>query len=148
MFETHNGRGGEICAVTSMQAVRLHKNPNTGARESLGGGEDGQGGGGGGQGLTMVQAERLLKALVEEGWFEKSKAGFFTLSPRGLMELRGWLLETYNGNAEENDDGEGRRGDRVKLCFACKEIITIVSLVVPLLLLLGKSGIERCLLGC
>lgn len=78
----------------------------------------------------MVQAEKMLKSLVEEGWFEKSQRGFYSLSPRALMELRGWLLDTYNDvDEDENDDDDGEgRPMRIKRCFACKEIITVVSI--------------------
>jgi len=72
----------------------------------------------------MVQAEKVLKGLVEEGWFEKSRKGFYSLSPRGLMELRGWLIETYNDNGEEDEEEE--TVPKIKSCFACKEIITVV----------------------
>ncbi|KAJ9649592.1 hypothetical protein H2199_000370 [Coniosporium tulheliwenetii] len=58
----------------------------------------------------MGQAEAVLAGMVEEGWFEKSRAGYYSLSPRALMELRGWLVETYNelgegGESEEEDAG-------------------------------------------
>ena len=73
----------------------------------------------------MGQAEKMLKTLVEEGWFERSKKGFYSLSPRALMELRGWLIETYNDLDDDEDDED--RVLKVKLCFACKEIITQVG---------------------
>ena len=74
----------------------------------------------------MGQAEKMLKTLVEEGWFEKSIKGFYSLSPRALRELRGWLWETYN-DLEDDEDEEGRAPKKIKHCFACKEIITTVS---------------------
>ena len=80
-------------------------------------------------GITMIQAERMLKALVEEGWFEKSKKAFYSLSPRALMELRGWLIETYNELDEDEEEDEEERMLRIKLCYACKEIITVVRAV-------------------
>lgn len=79
----------------------------------------------------MSQAEAVLVGMVEEGWFEKSRAGYYSLSPRALMELRGWLVETYNeppgeeGEESEEDDGAGR--ERIKFCQACREIVTVVS---------------------
>lgn len=73
----------------------------------------------------MGQAEKMLKSLVEEGWFEKSQKGYYSLSPRALMELRGWLQETYN--EVEEDEDEATAPKRIKRCFACKEIITTVS---------------------
>ena len=118
MFETYNTRRHEIMAITSMQAIGLAKPPSDSRRETQNGSETQ---GSAGQGLTMTQAEKMLKSLVEEGWFEKSRKGYYSLSPRALMELRGWLLETYND--EEDDEGDGRK---IKTCFGCKEIITTV----------------------
>ena len=73
------------------------------------------------------RAERVLASLVAEGWFELSKAGFYSLSPRALMELRGWLIETYNEGADEDGSEDEEWVERIKLCQACKEIVTIVS---------------------
>lgn len=106
-----------------MQAVRLCKAPTDNSNETQNGSTTQ---GSSGQSLTMVQAEKMLKALVDEGWFEKSKKGFYTLSPRALMELRGWLMETYN-DAGDNDEEDDEAILRIKQCFACKEIITVVS---------------------
>ena len=121
MFETNNTPRQEIMAIISMQAVRLHKAPTEDRRETQNGSATQ---GGGGQGLTMGQAEKVLKTLVEEGWFDRSKKGFYSLSPRALMELRGWLIETYNDLDDEEEEDD--RVMRIKLCFACKEIITEV----------------------
>ena len=41
------------------------------------------------------------------------------------MELRTWLVSTYNDD-EDEEEQEGVRYDKVKMCFACKEIITVV----------------------
>lgn len=106
-----------------MQAVRLCKAPTDNSNETQNGSMTQ---GSSGQSLTMVQAEKMLKALVDEGWFEKSKKGFYTLSPRALMELRGWLMETYN-DAGDNDEEDDEAILRIKQCFACKEIVTVVS---------------------
>ncbi|KAL8647394.1 MAG: hypothetical protein Q9210_005588 [Variospora velana] len=120
MFETYNAPRHEIMAITSMQAVRLNKPSGTDRRETQNGTETQ---GSAGQGLKMVEAERMLKTLIEEGWFEKSKKGYYSLSPRALMELRGWLIETYNDVDEEDDNEE--RLPRIKQCAACKEIVTM-----------------------
>lgn len=73
----------------------------------------------------------MLKDLVQEGWFEKSRAGFYSLSARALIELKHYLLTTYNVTDEDEDvDETDRRQDRVKLCAACKEIVTMVCYVV------------------
>ena len=108
-------------AITSMQAIKLHKAPTEESRQSQNGGETQ---GSIGQSLSMGQAEKMLKSLVEQGWFEKSSKGYYSLSPRALMELRGWLLETYN-DVEEGED-EATVPKKMKQCFACKDIITTV----------------------
>lgn len=123
MFETYNTFRQEVMAITSMEAVRLCKAPVENPRETQNGSATQ---GSAGQHLTMVQAEKVLKALVEEGWFEKSPRGFYSLSPRALMELRGWLLDTYN-DPDDAEDDDGERPMRIKRCLACKEIITVVS---------------------
>ena len=123
MFETYNTRRHEIMAITSTQAIQLHKPPSESNRRETQNGSTTQGSTG--QGLSMVQAEKVLQGLVEEGWFEKSRKRFYSLSPRGLMELRGWLIETYNDSGEE-DEEEDAPVPKVKTCFACKEIITVV----------------------
>jgi hypothetical protein len=103
MFDVYNTRRREVMAVTSMQALekRVIK---------------GEAGGGG---LTHEQAERLLGVLGSEGWLERSKEGWYSLSPRALMELRGWLVEMYNDEEEEGG------WQRIKFCEACKEIVTV-----------------------
>ena len=117
MFETNNTSGKELCAASGMQAVRLAK----GERRRSGAGAESQNQQGQ---LTGPQAENILKALVDEGWFERSKKGWYSLSARALMELRGWLVETYNDDEEEDDDGR-RRSDRIKFCHGCKDMVTV-----------------------
>ena len=126
MFETYNTQRHEIMAITSMQAVHLAKAPTEDRRQTQNGTETQ---GSAGQSLTQVQAEKMMNTLVEEGWFEKSPRSFYSLSPRALMELRGWLLETYNDVDEEDDEEEGEESvsKRIKMCLACKEIITTVG---------------------
>ncbi|PYH93136.1 hypothetical protein BO71DRAFT_355957 [Aspergillus ellipticus CBS 707.79] len=125
MFETYNTRRCEAMVISSMQALQLAKASSSDAsrRESQLQGTQpgtpggGSGGGGAAQSLTMTQAETMLKQLVEQGWLEKSRKGYYRVSPRGLMELRGWLVATYN------EEVEGIR--KIKFCAACKEIITV-----------------------
>ncbi|KAL1617474.1 hypothetical protein SLS54_007766 [Diplodia seriata] len=126
VFETHNTRRAEVLALTSMQALNLHKAPPR-SRESGAGAPGGAGAesqGSSGASLTMAQAQKVLDDLVEEGWFEKSAKGFFSLSPRALMELRGWLIETYNEPAG-GDDSDEEGAERVKMCEACRDIVTV-----------------------
>lgn len=120
MFETNNTESREVMAVKDSDALRLHKAP----RER----DSGVGVNGSTQaptqsttsGITMKEAEKLLASLIEEDWLKKSRAGYYTLSPRALMELRGYLEETYN-----EPDAEEGEWQRIKKCAACKEIITV-----------------------
>ncbi|KAL4891436.1 Nse1 non-SMC component of SMC5-6 complex-domain-containing protein [Aspergillus ambiguus] len=102
IFDTNNTRRCEAMVVSAIEATQLARAPTAASTQSL----------------NMSQAESVLKQLVDDGWLEKSRRGFYALSPRGLMELRGWLVATYN---EENDDGA--RLDKIKFCAACKDII-------------------------
>jgi hypothetical protein len=121
MFETYNTQRAEVMAVTSMQALKLAKDP--GRRESGGGAT--QQTGGSNTSLTMSQAERVLESMAQEGWFERSARDFYSLTPRALMELRGWLIDTYNDQAAEEDEDDDEPHEKIKLCHACKEIVTV-----------------------
>ena len=121
MFESQNTRRTEAMCIKGMDAVNQCAKPTDNLRR-----ESTQGNGSSSSsstGLTIRDAERVLAQLVEEGWFEKSEKGFLSLSPRGLMELRSWLVQTYN-----DDEDEEERIEKIKFCYACKEIITVVSL--------------------
>lgn len=120
MFESNNTSRCEAMVVSSIEAVRLARTgSNLNRRQSEGVPQSGTA-----QPLSMREAEGMLSRLVAEGWLERSQAGYYSLSPRALMELRGWLVETYN--EEEDEDGGTHRNNRIKTCFACKEIITVV----------------------
>jgi len=109
MFDTNNKGRKEAMCVSGIEAVQLAK---SGRRETQAGTQA--------QGMGMRDAESVLARLVEEGWLEKSKKAFYSLSARGLMELKGWLVETYN---DEEEDEDGRT--RIRFCTACKEIVMV-----------------------
>ncbi|PMD25755.1 hypothetical protein NA56DRAFT_592685 [Hyaloscypha hepaticicola] len=117
MFETYNTKRREVMAVSSMQAMET-KVRKGGNRQSEGG-EPTQATQSSDRGLTQSEAEKLLSNLVKETWFERSAEGYYTLSPRALLELRSWLVEAYN------DSDEPESWQRIKFCEACKEIVTI-----------------------
>ncbi|KAJ5116699.1 hypothetical protein N7456_001047 [Penicillium angulare] len=119
MFETNNTRLCEGMVITPMQAVNLRTATEANRRRSTMT-ETQPAQGGAANNLSLTQAETMMKQLVEEGWFEKSEKSYFSLTPRGLMELRGWLVAEYN-----DDESDGRRADRIKFCAACKDIITV-----------------------
>ncbi|THC99171.1 hypothetical protein EYZ11_001346 [Aspergillus tanneri] len=120
IFDTNNTRRSEAMVVSGMQAIQLAKTSSgdSSRRESNMATEQSQGGAA--QSLGISQAETVLRQLVEDGWLEKSRKGFYSLSPRGLMELRGWLVASYN---DENEDD--CRFDKIKFCAACRDIITV-----------------------
>jgi hypothetical protein len=116
MFETYNSARMEIMAITEMQAIKLAR-PNR--RQSQPEVEEGT------QapvdkGLKHSEVEDVLASMVEGGWLERSGQKFYTLSPRGLLELRPWLTETYN-----DPDAEAGDWQRIKTCAACKDLITV-----------------------
>ena len=124
MFDGVNNRGKrEAMCLSTMEALQLNK-PNR--RTSTQQGSTSQSAN---QGLTVAGAEAMLAKLVDDGWLEKSQKGFYSLTPRALMELKGWLVDTYNEADEEEDGGGGASSDKIKFCHACKEIITVVSLL-------------------
>jgi hypothetical protein len=132
MFETNNTRRAEVMAVTGQQALNLAKAPNEGNRRASGAAtqesqtQEAAGALPQNASLTMAQAEKTLRLLVSESWFEQSDRGFYSLSPRALMELRGWLIDTYNDREYEDSDGsdEGHPHEKIKTCSACREIVT------------------------
>lgn len=118
MFDTFNTQRAEIMAIQPMQVNKLAKDPN---RRESGSTQQAQN-----AGLTMSQAEKVMESMVKEGWFELSSRDFYTLTPRALLELRGWLMETYNEQAGDDDeDEEQQQHEKIKFCQACKEIVTM-----------------------
>ena len=122
MFITNNTRLCEGMVITPIQAIQQARASGDAIRRRTTNDGSQPNQGGAAQSLTMTQAEMVMKHLVEEGWFEKSKKDFFSLTPRALMELRGWLVSEYNETAD------GRKKNRIKFCAACKDIITVVCL--------------------
>lgn len=115
MFDTHNTPQAEVMAITSMQALKLSKDPNRNQTQT----QSAQ------AGLTMTQAEKVLADMTAEGWFELSDKGYYSLSPRALMELRSWLVHTYNETAEEDDEDDEESYERIKNCSQCRDIVTV-----------------------
>ncbi|CAG8195905.1 unnamed protein product [Penicillium salamii] len=111
MFLTNNTVRTEGMCVAQLQAVGLHKAPTTRPATD----EPSQTQSAASQSLTMTQAEKTIRNLIEEGWFQKSRKGYLTLTPRALMELRGWLAMEYND--EEST--------KIRFCAACKDMVTV-----------------------
>ncbi|KAI0850517.1 Nse1 non-SMC component of SMC5-6 complex-domain-containing protein [Daldinia vernicosa] len=125
MFDRYNSPRMEVLCLDGMQANKLRTAPrNEDEENGNGNGGNGAGenagGGGGLKGLKSSEVEQVLRGLVDEGWFERSRAGFYSLSARALTELRQWLVDAYN----DAEAGEGE-WQRVKFCEACREIVTV-----------------------
>lgn len=120
MFYTNNTRLCEGMVVSSINAINL-RTATESRRRSIADGTQAEGGAA--RSLGITEAEKMIRRLVEEGWMERSPKDYLSLTPRGIMELRGWLIEEYN-------EIDGR--DRIKFCAACKEIITVVCVVLAL----------------
>lgn len=132
MFETNNTKRRELMAFRKDEAVREAKISGSqsqgrrGRQNQGGAGEDSEGEGQGAgarpkdNSITMSQAETILSEMVAEGWFEESPEKFLTLTPRALMELKGWLVATYN-----DEDAEEGAWQRIKMCKVCKDVVTV-----------------------
>ncbi|KAH8758459.1 Nse1 non-SMC component of SMC5-6 complex-domain-containing protein [Diaporthe sp. PMI_573] len=118
MFETYNTPRQEVMAVTAAQARKVARpaapvqDGDADREEPAQRTAD--------RALKHSEIERLLPSLVAEGWFEESDEGFYSLSPRSLMELKTWLVAAYNDPDVGPDSWQ-----RIKFCEACKEIVTI-----------------------
>ncbi|KAI1136955.1 putative DNA repair protein Nse1 [Hypoxylon sp. FL0543] len=133
MFDKYNTPRMEVLCIDGMQANKLRTAPrndeeNANGQGNAEGGEDGETqtqtqSAGGLKGLKSSEVEAVMRSMVEEGWFERSREGFYSLSARALMELRSWLIGEYN-DAEAEAAGPGG-WQRVKFCEACREIVTV-----------------------
>ncbi|ESZ94496.1 hypothetical protein SBOR_5144 [Sclerotinia borealis F-4128] len=114
MYETFNTKGKEIMAITSTQAIHSSIIGGSG-RQSIGDADmqtvD--------NGVKRSDAEKVLAGLTAQGWFERSRRGYYSLTPRAILELRSWLVDTYN----DSDDPD--EWQRIKNCEACKGIVTV-----------------------
>lgn len=123
MFETYNTPRQEVMAVTAAQARKVARPParNNNHHEDADEEEaETQQQRAVDKGLKHSEVEKLLPSLVDEGWFELSNEGYYSLSPRSLMELRTWLLDAYNDADAGPDEWQ-----RIKFCEACKDIVTV-----------------------
>ena len=103
MFDTANSVHEEVFAIRSTEAINLSSSV--------------------GVGLTKTAGEAAIDTFIREGWLEKSRAGFISLSERGLLELRSYLTDMFNDVDEEGET----TSDKIRTCHACQEIITKVT---------------------
>ncbi|ROT39427.1 putative DNA repair protein Nse1 [Sodiomyces alkalinus F11] len=123
MFDSYNTPRMEVMSLSEMDAIKLAR-PSP--RRNNGEDVDGEGPDGTqartqstDRGLKHSEVEKMLAKLVGEGWLEKSAIGRYSLSPRALVELRTWLVDSFN-------DPEAAPGEwqRIKFCEACRSIVT------------------------
>jgi hypothetical protein len=131
MFETYNSPRMELMCLTGMDAVKLRKptaqqQQQQQQQQTQTQRDDEEGGGGAAgpstqadKGLKTSEVEKVLSGLVAEGWFEHSAAGYYSLAPRALLELRAHLLESYNDAEAAEDEWQP-----VKFCVACRDLVT------------------------
>ncbi|KAH6607781.1 nse1 non-smc component of smc5-6 complex [Trichoderma cornu-damae] len=117
MFEKFNHPRLEALCITEMQAIKLSRPPR-GGQSQADDGED-RSEAPADRGLKHSEVETVLESLVEGGWLDISRGGFYSLTPRALLELRPWLIHMYN-----DPDAEPGEWQRIKFCKACKEIVT------------------------
>ncbi|KAI0599419.1 putative DNA repair protein Nse1 [Biscogniauxia sp. FL1348] len=133
MFDKYNTPRMEVMCLDEMQANKLRRAPTTphplrpedddDGDETMAQAEDRdtQTQAQALRGLKSSEAEAVMRSMVEEGWFERSReGGLYGLSARALLELRSWLVESYN-----DPDAEPGEWQRVKFCEACREIVTV-----------------------
>ena len=126
MFDKFNTPRMEVMAITQMQAIKLARPPPPPQTQADDDDDDNDDNDEATQttnkdkGLKHSEVEEVLANLVDGGWFEKSRHNFYSLTSRGLLELRPWLTETFNDPDAEADDWQ-----RIKLCEACRELLTI-----------------------
>ncbi|PVI04867.1 hypothetical protein DM02DRAFT_651302 [Periconia macrospinosa] len=130
MFETNNTKIREVMAVKGLKAVQLAKAPPRNRQSQAAGDGDGDEESMATQAGPVIKsvlpndAEKVLSQLVVQGFFDRSHAGYYSLAPRALMELRTYLKETYNeppGDEDEDDEPV----TRIRDCEGCREIVTV-----------------------
>lgn len=125
IFETNNTRNREVLALKDLEASRLAKPSGRSQRQSqINGDVDGTQAEGALKGITIAEADKVLDTLVSQKFFEKSRAGYYSLAPRALMELRSYLKETYNEPADPEDE-DSVAVTRIRDCAGCRQIVTV-----------------------
>jgi len=117
MFETNNTHTREVMAIKHTEASQLAR-PRKNRQSQINGDADGEATQPADPGISMPEADEVLATLLNEFFFQKSRAQYYSLAPRALMELRAYLKETYN------DDDDEAPVIRIRDCEGCQEIVT------------------------
>jgi hypothetical protein len=119
MFETKNTHTREVMAMRHTEAsqlARARRNRQSQATADA----DGDASQPADTSISIQEADEVLAALLDDGFFKKSSANYYSLAPRALMELRAYLKETYNEDPSETDNPI----IRIRDCEGCQEIVT------------------------
>lgn len=116
IFDTYNTPRMEKMCITIQEALALSRPPrhapdaSTGEATQINSAD---------KGLRHSDVKRMMDDLVAGGWLEKSVDDFYAPSRRTLVELRTWLLDTYNDPDLPPDEWQ-----RIKTCEGCREVVT------------------------
>lgn len=119
IFDTYNTPRIELMSVTGDQARKLSR-PLRNRSSLAGDGEPVTSQAATDKGLKHSEVDALMTSLTEEGWLEKSPAGFYSPAPRALLELWSWMIDSYN-----DPDADANEWQRIKHCEACKDVVTV-----------------------
>jgi hypothetical protein len=124
MFETNNTATRQVMALKHNEASQLARNSRRNRQSQFNDPDDAAATDSqpADQGITIQEADAVLDALVHEAFFEKSRAGYYSLAPRALMELGPYLKEMYN--EERTDDDDEPPVTRIHDCEGCRELMT------------------------
>jgi hypothetical protein len=122
MFETNNTHTREVMALKHNEASQLARNSRRNRQSQINGPDDTTDSQPADQGITIQEADAVLDALVHDGFFDKSRSGYYSLAPRALMELGPYLKEMYN--EDRTDDDDEPPVTRIHDCEGCRELMT------------------------
>jgi len=126
MFEENNTKGKEVMAVKDMRAIQLARAPQVPRPSQVGeSATEAMRVEANVKSISNVDAERILQDLVLQGFLQKSRANYYSLAPRALMELRAYLKETYNEAPMQDEDDDSEPLVRIRDCEGCREIVTV-----------------------
>jgi hypothetical protein len=120
MFETNNTSLRETMAVKQTDANNLAKPRRNRQSQTASTVEESESQAAD-TGITLAETDAVLEELVKDGFLHFSKAKYYSLAPRALMELHSYLKETYNETAEDEED---EPMIRIRDCEGCREIVT------------------------
>jgi hypothetical protein len=120
MFETNNTRTREVMAVRHTEASQLARLSRRNRQSQVNGDTEDSQSATADTGISIQEADAVLTALQNDAFFQKSKAQYYSLAPRALMELRTYLKETYNESAADDEEPVIRIHD----CEGCRELVT------------------------